>query len=311
MVNRAGLLAILAAAQLSARPVAARADVTLHFGASPTESFGEAYFLVDGGFARRNGINGDVTTFRNSAEIIQSIAGGSLDIGMADMTQIANAVLHGLPFAFFAGGSVYRSDAPATILCVAKNSPMRSPKELEGQTVGVNGLRTLAEISTRETVRLAGGDPTKVTFVEISPSLAIPALQRGTVAAAIVSEPFISRGGDDIRLLAKPYDAVATTFYICNWYAKANWLRDNALTAKKLTAAIYDTARWTNENHEKSAPILIKYLKLEPDIAKSLTRATFATSINPKLMQPVLDIALRYGLLDRPVDAASLIAKVG
>jgi NitT/TauT family transport system substrate-binding protein len=311
MVNRARLLALLATAPLATRPLPARADVTLHFGASPTESFGEAYFLIDGGFAGRAGINGDVTTFRNSAEIIQSIAGGSLDVGMADMTQIANAVAHGLPFAFFAGGSVYHSDAPATVLCVSKNSTMRSPKELEGQTVGVNGLRTLAEISTRETVRLAGGDPAKVTFVEISPSLAIPALGRGTVAAAIVSEPFISLGGSDIRLLAKPYDAVASSFYICNWYAKLDWLHDNQATAKKLTAAIYDTARWTNAHHDKSAPILIKYLKLEPGIAKSLTRATFATSIEPKLMQPVLDIAFRYGLLEHPVEAASLIAKVG
>jgi NitT/TauT family transport system substrate-binding protein len=310
MVNRAHALALLAAAPLAALPRAARADAPLRFGASATESFGESYFLLDGGFATKAGLSGEVTTFRNSAQIIQGIAGGSLDFGMADMTQIANAVAHGLPFAFFAGGSIYKTDSPATVLCVAKNSPLKNLRELEGKTVGVNGLKTLAEISTREAVRLAGGDQTKVNFVEIGPSLAIPALGRGTVAAAIVSEPFLSSNADLIRRFAKPYDAVAKEFYICNWYAKSDWLAANAATAKKLTGAIYDAARWTNTHPDASAPILVKYLSIDPETAKKLTRATFATSIDPKLMQPVLDIGVRYGLLEKPVDAATLIAKV-
>ncbi len=310
-MTRADLLRLLAAAPLALAPRAAQADAPIRFGASGTESFGESYFLLDGGFASRAGLSGDVTTFTNGGQIIQAINGGSLDVGMSDMIQIANANLHGLAFAFFAGGSVYRSDAPATLLCVAKDSPLRSLKELEGKAVGLNGLRTLAEISTRESVRLAGGDPAKINFVEIGPSLAVPALLRGTVAAAIVSEPFITAAGTDIRRFAKPYDAVAKSFYITGWFAKQAWLGDNAATARKLTQAVYEAARWTNAHHDESAPILIKYLKLDPDKTKNLTRATFATSLDTKLMQPVLDIAARYGLLEKPVDAASLIAKLG
>lgn len=194
-------------------------------------------------------------------------------------------------------------------MCVAKDSPLRSVKDLEGKTVGLNGLKTLAEISTRETVRLGGGDPSKINFVEIGPALAVPALLRGTVAAAIVSEPFITASGSDIRRFAKPYDAVAKSFYINSWFAKQSWLAENGATARKLTQAIYDAARWTNGHHDESAPILIKYLKLDPERVKNLTRATFATSLDPKLMQPVLDIAARYGLLEKPVDAKTLIAK--
>ncbi len=311
MVTRAQLLALLAAAPLAAVPAAVRAaDAPIRFGASATESFGESYFVLDGGFLTKAGMTGNVTTFHNAAQIIQGIAGGALDAGVADMTQIANASAHGLGLSFFAGGSVYRSDAPATILAVAKDSPLRGPKDLEGKVVGLNGLRSLAEISTRETVRLAGGDPAKVEFVEIGPTLAIPALQRGTVAAAIVSEPFISGSGDAIRHFAKPYDAVAKEFYICSWFAKTDWLTGDAAMTRKLTTAIYDAARWTNANHDTTAPILVKYLSLDPDIVKKLTRATFATSLDPKMMQPVLDIGYRYGLLEKPVDAATLIVKV-
>lgn len=307
-MTRSRLLALLAAAPLAGMPRPAPAEAMIRYGASGTESFGESYFVLDEGFAQRAGLGGSVITFTNSAQIIQAISGGSLDVGMADMIQIANAVNRGFPFAFFAGGSVYRSDSPATLLCVAAGSTLRSPRELEGKAVGLNGLRTLAEISTRETVRLAGGDPAKVEFVELGPSVAIPALQRGTVAAAIVSEPFISGAGDAIRPLAKPYDAVAKSFYICSWFAERPWLAANRDTARKLTRAIYQSATWTNAHHAETAPILVKYLKLDPDKARNLTRATFATSLDPKLMQPVLDIAERYGLIEKAVDAHTLIA---
>ena len=305
-MKRSTLLGLLGATAM--QPAIARADSPIRLGATGTESYIESVLLVESGFSSRAGLSCEVLPFTNGAQMIQAVAGGSLDLGVSDMTQIANAAAHGLPLAFFAGGSVYRTDAPSTLLCVAKDSPLRRVKDLEGKTVGVNGLKTLAEISTRETVRLAGGDPSKVTFVEISPSLAVPALLRGTVAAAIVSEPNFSAAGSDIRLFAKPYDAVAKTFYINSWFGKQSWFTENGAAARKLTQAIYETARWTNTHHDESAPILIKYLKLDPERTKNMVRATFATSLDPKLMQPVLDIAVKYGLLEKPVAAATLIA---
>jgi NitT/TauT family transport system substrate-binding protein len=228
---------------------------------------------------------------------------------MSDISQIANAVNRGIPFSFFAGGSVYRSETPATVLCVAKDSPLKNIRELEGKPIGVNGLRTLAEISVRETFRLAGGDPANLVFVEIGPTLAIAALQRGTVAAAVVSEPFLSSAGDAVRVFAKPYDAVAKQFYICSWFAKNDWITQNSDIVRKLTAAIYETADYANSHHDETEPILVKYLKFDPEKVKRLTRATYGLSLDPKLMQPVLDITYKYGVLTQPVKASSLIAK--
>jgi NitT/TauT family transport system substrate-binding protein len=303
-------LAGLASTSLLFAPRAINADSPIRFGASATESFGESFYLLDGGFLDKAGLSGNVQVFNTSGQIIAGIAGNSLDVGVSDISQIANAVNKGLPFSFFAGSSVYRSDAPATVLCVAKESPLRDVRELEGKTIGVNGLKTLAEMSTRETVRLAGGDPAKLQFVEISPTLAIPALSRGTLAATIVSEPFLSSARESVRIFAKPHDAVAKQFYICAWFAKSDWLTADPTTTRRLTKAIYDAADWTNHHHDETAPILVKYLKFDPDRAKTLARATFDTKLDPKLMQPVLDIAYKYGLIQQQVNASSLIARV-
>ncbi|HXF35281.1 MAG TPA: ABC transporter substrate-binding protein [Candidatus Acidoferrales bacterium] len=296
-----------AASVLLAGPVAAQ-TAPLRFGAAGSESFDESFFLLDGGFLKAAGLSGDVFVLPNGARIMDAMVGGSMDIGMSDMLQVANAVNHGISLAFFAGGSIYDTNAPATVLCVARNSPLQTAKDLEGKTIALQGLKTLAEFSTREWLRANGADSSRVSFVETGAAAAVPSLLRGTVAATIVSEPFITAAGDEVRRFAKPYDYIAKSFYISSWYTTRTWLSANARSARKLQDAIYAAARWTNTHRDESLVILMNRLKLDPAKMKSLTRARFATTLEPKLMQPVLDIATKYALLDKHVDAATLIA---
>jgi NitT/TauT family transport system substrate-binding protein len=311
MLSRSRALGLLAAGAAAARARPARAQAaTLRMGAVGTVSFAEPYFLLETPFLKNAGLGAEIITFNNGGQIGQALAGGSVDIGLSDMIQVANAVAHELPFAFFAGSSTYRSESPLTLMCVARNSPLRTAKDLEGQIIGVNGLRTMAELSAREWLRANGADPAKLRFIEISPALAVPALLRGTVAAAMVSEPLIASAGDEVRHFAKPYDQVARQFYISSFFAKREWLAQNSATARKLTQAIYETARWANSHFEESVPILAKYLKLEPERIRAMARSSYATSLDPKLMQPQLDIAAKYGVLEKPIDAQSLIVRV-
>jgi NitT/TauT family transport system substrate-binding protein len=287
---------------------AAAQTTSIRFGAAGAESFDEAFYLVDQGFLRQAGMDGDVQILANGPRIMDAVLGGSMDVGMSDTIQVANAVRRGLPVAFFAGGCLYDTAAPTTRLCVAKSSTLRTAKDLEGKTISLQGLKTLAEISTREWLRRNGADPDRVNFVELGPAAAVPALGRGTVDAAIVSEPFFAAGGDQVRAFGKPFDAVANRFYISSWYAKQDWLSANAANVVKLQRAIYDAGRWAQAHRDESGQILLKRLRLEPSLIGRMTRATFAQTLDPKLMQPVLDIALKYGLLEAPVNAATLIA---
>lgn len=44
------------------------------------------------------------------------------------------------------------------------------------------------------------------------------------------------------------------------------------------------------------------------NITRTMTRATYATSLDPKLVQPPLDYAYKYKLPSRPVSAQELMA---
>ena len=136
-------------------------------------------------------------------------------------------------------------------------------------------------------------------------------MQQHRVAAALLNEPFLEAAKPITRELGNAQSAIAPKFLIMGWFGNETWIQKNPEAVKRFQAAIKRTAEWANKNHDKSAEILLKYLKLSPDIAKTMTRATYDTSgtLNPAFMQPVIDTAAKYGTLTKTFPAQELIAK--
>jgi NitT/TauT family transport system substrate-binding protein len=312
-LSRARLLALLAAAPAAFRAAPARGQAQsgpLRIATAVGDSYASPYYVSDGGFLSKAGLSAEITLLNNGSAVMAAVAGGTVDIGLSDAIQLANAFNRGIPFKFFAGGGLYSTAAPTTLMCVGKTSAIKAPKDLEGQTIAMLALSSVTEIAVREWLKNNGVDQTKVKLFEM-PGPDIPgALARGTVGAGLLVEPVLTAalGSGDVRTFAKPFDAVAKQFYISSWFAQADWLTKNAEVAKKLTAAIYDGARWANANHDQSGAILAKYAKLDPDRIKSMTRVQMATVLDVKYMQPVLDGAAAYRLIAKPTNAADLMA---
>lgn len=308
-MNRRRIIAAAAACGLGAGPraIVAQSGTSIRMGAYPTDTYAEPFFAQDTGIFRRAGLSVDIAA---GPTAMQALVAGALDVAIGDVIQAANPVNAGVPIAIFAGGSLYSSEAPATLLCVAKNSPIRSAKELEGQNIGVVQLATLSTLGAREWMRQNGADVEKARLVEIPFAAMNAALQRGQLAAAMIAEPFLSDARNDVRALGKAYDAIAKSFYISTFIAKREWLEKNLDTARRVARALYETAQWANFHHDESAPILAKYAKLELEHVRAMTRTSFATSLDERQVQPLLDVAYRYKQLTKPVNAADLIVKV-
>lgn len=311
LLRRSRVLALTAAAA-AARPLPARSQtVKLRMGAVPSDSYSEPYDGLDGGFFAKAGLDVEIVSFTSGGQITTAVAGNALEIGIADPIQTGAGFLHGTGFGYFAGGMEYTTEAPTTQLCVLRNGPVKSPKDLVGQTVSVFGLRSMPEFATREWLTANGVDPATVKFVEIGPSAVVPAIARGTIAAGIVTEPQISSGPEQgVVPFAKVYDYCSKSFYINSWFAKREWLSANAETARKLAQAIYATARWSNANHADTVPIIAKYTKMDAAVIAKTTRAIFDTSLDARRIQPPLTLAAKYHVLDQPLNADQLIVKI-
>jgi ABC-type nitrate/sulfonate/bicarbonate transport system substrate-binding protein len=253
------------------------------------------------------GLDVQVMSFVNGSAQAEACAGGAIDVGLGEATELANGISRGLPFAVFASGSVYDTAAPTSRFCVAANSAFHGPKDFEGQTVAVPALTSLSSMAVRAWLAKGGADLSKTHFIEVPLNAIIAAVQRGTVAGGLVGEPFLSAAGNTVRYLTSPYDSVAKRFVISDWFATRAWLTSNKAVAKRLSDVIYDTARWANAHHDESAPILAKYTKIDLDVIRKMVRVPYATSFQPQLMQPVLDTAFAYGGLTRHMNASELI----
>jgi NitT/TauT family transport system substrate-binding protein len=310
-VRRRHMLGLLAAAPAAlARPASAQ-SVKIRLAVVPTDSYGEPYYALDGGFFAKAGLDVDLQTFNTGSAITNALAGGALEAGIADPIQVGDAFNRGVPFGFFAGGMLYSTNEPTTALCVVKNGPVKSAKDLAGQTLGVFGLGSMAEFATRAWLDANGVDSAAVKFVEIPPSAMVPAIARGTVPAGVVSEPTLSSAGaSGVVPFATVYDYCAKTFYINSWFANRTWIAQNRETVRKLVGAIYEAARWANTHRPETLAILAKYGKLDVAKAANMHRAVYDTSLDPKKLRPPLDIAWKFGALRTQLTAADLIVKV-
>jgi NitT/TauT family transport system substrate-binding protein len=288
----------------------AQATNVIRLGTSPADSYAEPFYAIAQGFLKQAGIEVALTLLPAASAIVQAVAGNALDVGLADPIQVAHPVNAGVPLAFFAGGGLYRSEAPTTLFVTSKTGPINAAKDLEGQNVAVIALASISSLAVREWLRQNGADQSKVKFIELPFPAMAPALARGTVAAAFLAEPFLTDARNDVRVLGKAYDAIAKSFYISSWFAPRDWLAKNADLARRLRQVVYQTARWANANQPESAPIVADYTKVTLDRVRSMTRTQYATSLDTRNMQPVLDVAFRYQQLERPVDATSLIARI-
>jgi NitT/TauT family transport system substrate-binding protein len=304
------VLLLLGLSAAAALPSAAQGTAPLRVGATANDTFAEAYYAADMGFFAKAGLNVDLQTYTNGATVAAAVASGAIDVGVSNVIQLATAVTHAIPFVVIAPAATYTPNAPATALCVAGNSPLRTAKDFEGKVIGVQGLSDMLAVSAKAWLTQNGADLSKVKFVEVTFSEMAPALARGTIAGAMISEPALAGAKNaGVRVFAASYDAIGKLFYTSGWFATQDWVAKHPDAAKRFAEAIFETARWANAHHDQSAGILAKYAKLDPEVARGMIRSAYGETFEPRYFQPPLDAAFKYKVLERAVSANELIGR--
>lgn len=292
-----GLLAaaLPAGAQTAATPV--------RMGAMAIDAFGEAYFGNDAGIFQSNGIKPEITTLGNGASIMSAVVGGDLDVGMANTVNVAGAIARGIPLLMIAPASLYSKRDSAPNLMVAKDSPIKTPKDLAGATFAISALGDFNQLALLAWLDANGVPKNSVKFVELKFGEMGAALQRGTVQAAIITEPAKTdaKNAGLIRDFADTYSSVSPEFATIVWFTTKSWLQKNPETAKKLVSGIYATAKWANSHTRESGDMLAKVAKMDPAVVAGMRRLYYATANDKKYIEGTLTLASRYGMLPRPV----------
>lgn len=271
-----------------------------------------AFYAQALGLFQKDGIDPQIQVLRagGGETIIAGIAGGSLDVGESDLVAIAAAREHGVPITMLAPSYMFRTGDLTSVIITARDSPVHSAKDLDGQTVGVASLGGVGRMLTTKWLADNGADLSTIKFVELPQVSMQAALVRGTIAAAQSGEPNITAAGDAIRILASTYAAVGKEVQSTAWCASEAWTQSNPDAAQRFVAAIHDAAVWADDprNHAKSAAILRQWLPFPEGLAERMHRAYYGQAFEVSALQPLIDTAFHYKALAARIDARELIS---
>jgi NitT/TauT family transport system substrate-binding protein len=266
----------------------------------------EPLYAQQTGVFARHGVAAGFTALANGGAIVSAVASGALDIGFSNLVSAAGAIGRGIPLMLLAPAAVYTARAPVTVLVQARTSHYQTGADLSGKVIGIDTLQSLTDIGLRAWLQSTGGDPRAARFIELPFSEMGAALAQGRVDAAMITEPAWTSQRAEVALLAPAFNAIANEFLIGAFVTSKRWYDANRDAAGAFVAAIAETARWANGHRAQTAPLLADQLKMDPAVVKTMTRATYGEQLSPALIQPVLDVAARFGTL-APMHAADLL----
>ena len=168
-----------AAASCAGQQLASPTDVTLILDFLPNPAHIAVYQGLAGGTYTANNINLKVQTPTSTSDTLRLLASDRADIGIVSLLDFFSSYKQGQPITAF----MALEQRPLGSLLALERSGVTSPRDLEGQTVGVTGVPSdLAAVNSM--VANAGGDPSKVKTVTIGFN-AVQNLIAGKVKAAV------------------------------------------------------------------------------------------------------------------------------
>ncbi len=305
-VSGVALVLALIGAGLTRASLGQTDDTVIHVAGSLTDSTTPLLYADKAHLFERAGLNVQVERFTTGASIATAVSGGTLEIGQFNMFGLVLAHGRGLPFSLIAPGSEYRSDAPDGGLLVLTNSPLHSAKDFNGKTIGALSLQDLSTFAVESWIDANGGDSKTLRFVEVPQPLVMPALEQGRVDAASASQPIFDEatGSGRFRVAAYTQSSIAPRWQATAWYARTDWIDKHRALVQKFIAVMHEANVYVNGHPSETLPLIAAYLGVDPASIAHIHRAAEAEYLNPRSIQPVIDVAAKYKAIPTAFRAA-------
>jgi len=179
---RSALATLLASAVFAALPLAAHAQTKIKMVLNWKYQGPQAWFFMaqDKGYFKAEGLDVEIDQGEGSSASITKVAAGAYQAGFGDINALINLAATRPADAPVAVYMIYNT--PPFTIVVKKDSPIKTPKDLEGKTVGGpandGALKLFPAFA-----KVAKIDAAKVNITNMAPNLREQMLLRGQVDA--------------------------------------------------------------------------------------------------------------------------------
>jgi NitT/TauT family transport system substrate-binding protein len=268
-------------------------------GVIPIVDVAPIYLGQQKGFFGNRKIELTMESGQGGAAIVPGVVSGQFQFGFSNITSLLIAQTKNVPVKIVVNGvaSTGKSGADFGGVTVTKNSPIKTAADLVGKKVAVNTLKNIGDTTVRESVRKAGGDPSRITFVEMPFPNMPAALTAGQVDAAWVVEPSLSAVlGAGGRVVAWNYVDAAPDLTVAAYFASTKLIADNPDLVKRFTDAMTESLQYADGHPEEVRAVLASYTKIDPKVRDSLTLPKWPTEINKASIEKLSTLGQQDGI---------------
>ncbi|WP_369250552.1 ABC transporter substrate-binding protein [Streptomyces sp. R41] len=283
---------------------------TVKVGIIPIVDVAPLYLGQEKGFYSKRGLKLSMTTAQGGAAIVPGVVSGQFQFGFSNMTSLMIAQSNSVPVKAIANGvaSTGVSGKDFGAITVKKGSSIKSAKDLEGKKVAVNTLKNINETAVRESVRKAGGDASKVKFVELAFDQMPAALDSGQIDAAMVVEPALatvkSQGGTEI---ASSLVDVAKDLTVAMYFTSTQYAQKNPDLVKKFQEATADSLAYADAHPDEVRQVVTTYTKIPTAVLAKVTLPKWPAEPNRASIEALEKLGEQDGLFKSTPDLDKLL----
>jgi NitT/TauT family transport system substrate-binding protein len=292
----------------SASDASAQEPDRVKVGVIPIIDVAPLYLGQQQGFFAEHNIDLTMELNQGGAAIVPAVVSGQYQFGFSNVVSLMVAHSKGVPIKAVANG-VNSTGDPARDFAelVVKDPAIKSPKDLEGKTVASNTLKNIVDTSVMEIVRKAGGDASKVAFVELAfPDMAA-ALDAGRVQGIFVVEPFLSAA------LARGWHAIASfadvdpNLCISVYFTSSYMASQKPDLVRRFSEAMKESLAYANSHPDAARQIVTTYTQIKANVVASMTLPKWSTDIDKESVDKMNGLLVARGVLSAPDDTAALL----
>src|SRR5262249_13031120 len=209
---------------------------------------------------------------------------------------------------------LYLGHRDGSTVMVRKDDPAKSLRDLRGKTFAIPSKFSNQNLVIHRLMEEQGVAPEEIRFVEMAPPDMPGALAAGAIDAYFVGEPFCAKAELDGsgRLLYYAKD-IWPGFISCVLCVSEDLIRDDPDVVRDLVRGIAESGEWAETHRTDAAKVVSPYYRQDERVVRYvLTEPPDRVSyrmLTPtdEEMQKIHDMALKAGILSRPIEMKDLI----
>ncbi|WP_136709021.1 ABC transporter substrate-binding protein [Agromyces sp. H66] len=266
----------------------------------------------DQGFFEDHGFDVEIIQAASSAAQLPALDSGKIQFMLASPVSPILANTQGLDVQIIAG---YAQNDPATVndstaLVVGAGSAATSPRDLEGKTVSINALGSIGEIGINAAVEADGGDPSRITYIQLALGDVPAALESGQIDAGMTGAPWIGQveaaGGSVLSDFIQEDGLGRNELVIAG---NGTFAKEHADQTAEFVAALEETYEYANANHDALAALLPSILNIPEKAAQAQVWTTYSSELDPAVLDTFAELMTRYEIVSTEPDMDAVIWK--